>query len=355
MNRSKQLFIHELPISELLHPSHGPDDFFIGRTCRTSRVCVASIKANLSVVQERVRRHLPAWWVPEVPSCAVVGSSSSLLARSYGSRIDEADIVIRVNNAPTTGYEEHVGQRTTVRVGVGATLPSITPNVTGVLLCEMHASNTPCWKDLAQGRRNETSPRFHPNAWHVAKAMIHRNTSRCWRQAGCYPTAGAMAVLFALRQCSHVNVFGFGAVGKGGADDGGPSSDSEACVAKHGEKKCARAQHCDKYHDDRKACDMTYRGVGRDNSTALASPYMAEGLRAHDYEQEWAWLDAMHRARRLVWFGRPASERTESAIVMRRYWLRAQGRVVYDESRREWVTNGRTKDKQATRRTVNKQ
>ena len=48
-------------------------------------------------------------------SCAVVGSSGSLLAERHGAQIDEHEYVIRFNLAPTAGYEAHVGAKTHLR------------------------------------------------------------------------------------------------------------------------------------------------------------------------------------------------------------------------------------------------
>ncbi|XP_062512374.1 uncharacterized protein LOC134188187 [Corticium candelabrum] len=45
-------------------------------------------------------------------SCALVGSSSLLLNRSYGSDIDSRDLVVRINDAPIRGYENYVKSRT---------------------------------------------------------------------------------------------------------------------------------------------------------------------------------------------------------------------------------------------------
>ena len=56
--------------------------------------------------------------VPLTPtrgSCAVVGSSGILQGSELGRAIDNADMVIRFNHAPTTGYERDVGSRTDVR------------------------------------------------------------------------------------------------------------------------------------------------------------------------------------------------------------------------------------------------
>jgi len=48
--------------------------------------------------------------------CAVVGNSGVLLNTTFGKDIDDHEIVIRLNAAPTHGYVEHVGMKTTARV-----------------------------------------------------------------------------------------------------------------------------------------------------------------------------------------------------------------------------------------------
>ncbi|KAK3273491.1 hypothetical protein CYMTET_18283 [Cymbomonas tetramitiformis] len=49
-------------------------------------------------------------------TCAVVGNSGLLLNAKHGSEIDQADMVIRFNGAPTKGIENHVGSKTTLRL-----------------------------------------------------------------------------------------------------------------------------------------------------------------------------------------------------------------------------------------------
>lgn len=45
----------------------------------------------------------------------LVGSSSNLLKTKKGSIIDTFEEIVRFNRAPTTGFEKHVGSKTTVR------------------------------------------------------------------------------------------------------------------------------------------------------------------------------------------------------------------------------------------------
>lgn len=49
-------------------------------------------------------------------SCAVIGASGTLLSHRHGSLIDEHEVVIRPNMLKLKGYEDHVGQRTSLNV-----------------------------------------------------------------------------------------------------------------------------------------------------------------------------------------------------------------------------------------------
>eukprot|EP00061_Rhincodon_typus_P015783 g43665.t1 len=48
--------------------------------------------------------------------CALVTSSGQLIGSGQGAEIDGAECVIRMNDAPTWGYQEDVGHRTSLRV-----------------------------------------------------------------------------------------------------------------------------------------------------------------------------------------------------------------------------------------------
>ena len=49
-------------------------------------------------------------------TCALVGNSGHLLKMDYGKQIDANDVVVRINQAPTKGYEKFVGKKTTHRL-----------------------------------------------------------------------------------------------------------------------------------------------------------------------------------------------------------------------------------------------
>ncbi|KAI1278409.1 Beta-galactoside alpha-2,6-sialyltransferase 2 [Halotydeus destructor] len=62
-------------------------------------------------------------------TCALVTSAGSLKGAKLGPEIDSHDLIVRFNNAPTEGFEEDVGARTTVRILNSKVLSSKTFNV----------------------------------------------------------------------------------------------------------------------------------------------------------------------------------------------------------------------------------
>ncbi len=67
---------------------------------------------------------------------AIVGSSSSLLENEYGKEIDAFDEVVRFNRAPTKGWENHVGSRTTLRATNNHVFANVKHNVAGDEDCD---------------------------------------------------------------------------------------------------------------------------------------------------------------------------------------------------------------------------
>lgn len=60
--------------------------------------------------------------------CALVSSSGHMLGASIGEDVDKIECVIRMNNAPTAGYEKDVGSRTSVRVVSHTSVPLLVKN-----------------------------------------------------------------------------------------------------------------------------------------------------------------------------------------------------------------------------------
>ncbi|XP_065593667.1 alpha-N-acetyl-neuraminyl-2,3-beta-galactosyl-1,3-N-acetyl-galactosaminide alpha-2,6-sialyltransferase isoform X2 [Cyrtonyx montezumae] len=60
--------------------------------------------------------------------CAVVSSSGQMLGSQLGREIDGQECVLRMNHAPTAGFEEDVGTRSTVRVVSHTSVPLLLRN-----------------------------------------------------------------------------------------------------------------------------------------------------------------------------------------------------------------------------------
>ncbi|KAK1203586.1 SIA4A sialyltransferase, partial [Pygoscelis papua] len=66
--------------------------------------------------------------------CAVVGNSGNLLQSQYGQDIDSHDFVLRMNRAPTTGYESDVGSKTTHHFIYPESYKELEENVSMILI-----------------------------------------------------------------------------------------------------------------------------------------------------------------------------------------------------------------------------
>ncbi|XP_078502706.1 alpha-N-acetyl-neuraminyl-2,3-beta-galactosyl-1,3-N-acetyl-galactosaminide alpha-2,6-sialyltransferase [Lissotriton helveticus] len=62
--------------------------------------------------------------------CAVVSSSGQMLGARKGPEIDSAECVLRMNQAPTWGFEADVGSRSSVRVVSHTSVPLLVRNAT---------------------------------------------------------------------------------------------------------------------------------------------------------------------------------------------------------------------------------
>ncbi|XP_030363323.1 alpha-N-acetyl-neuraminyl-2,3-beta-galactosyl-1,3-N-acetyl-galactosaminide alpha-2,6-sialyltransferase [Strigops habroptila] len=60
--------------------------------------------------------------------CAMVSSSGQMLGSRLGQAIDGEECVLRMNHAPTAGYEEDVGTRSTIRVVSHTSVPLLLRN-----------------------------------------------------------------------------------------------------------------------------------------------------------------------------------------------------------------------------------
>lgn len=314
-----------------------------GHTCRQCPYPVSCRNRTLGEIkldQARIREQLDQrLWKAGTRTCAVVGSSASLLSREFGAEIDSADVVVRINTAPTRGFERHVGRRTSVRIW-GAIAPprelrrigsklrplnkdgtrpvngfkqfiDLIGNETVVRYCGPNPWFSYCWKNISGSEHSD--PRFHPSAWRAASSVVYRDRQRCERLR-CVPSSGVMAVLMALERCNLTRVYGFGVDGEGGVAAAGAAAGVCRASSAGGSvaPRCWKAQQCEKYYSCfgqgllRGPDAMPKREEAPIQSWMNRSyAYFADSIRYHDIKQEWSWIGRLHGARRLRWLGAP--------------------------------------------------
>ena len=147
-------------------------------------------------------------------SCALVGSSGRLLSRRYGNDIDGHDVVIRLNNAPIHPYEKYVGRRMPdVAILNVATLREFTclRNVnrkTLLVRCKHHGKITSAGRLCARhGPLYATSVEL----MNTTRSILTTYRQLYGVKSKRMPTSGLYAILFVLRLCEEVDVYGFGA------------------------------------------------------------------------------------------------------------------------------------------------
>lgn len=136
-------------------------------------------------------------------TCAVVGNGGSLTNFALGSEIDGHDFVIRLNDAPTRGYEQHVGSKTSFRYGWNAK-PDVELLAEGYPLCED--------EDLEPFKAQFPSAKVHPLrcvdgvVLEAIKDLYPSFTFTTY--GGGTVSTGAEAVMLALSSCGRVSVYG---------------------------------------------------------------------------------------------------------------------------------------------------
>ncbi|MEQ2180636.1 hypothetical protein GOODEAATRI_003246 [Goodea atripinnis] len=78
-------------------------------------------------------------------NCALVTSSSHVLGSQAGDEVDRTECVIRMNDAPTSGYESDVGNRTTLRVVAHASVFRVVRRPNEYLRCTDSNSTIIFW------------------------------------------------------------------------------------------------------------------------------------------------------------------------------------------------------------------
>eukprot|EP00392_Amoebophrya_sp_AT5.2_P004147 g4155.t1 len=190
----------------------------------------------------------------EFDSCAVVGSSGNLEGRNMGDEIDGHDAVFRFSCAPTVGFEDDVGARTTHRFlypeamggasdysaicGGGVVIPKKDLEQTTALVVLYKEPDVNWWLAHLRRPRKYMIPAPKPccpysNVPHPTKDQLQfrdvRFLSYRWLEAvaadfvgpglekNTMPKQGVNGIFLALQSCRKVRIYGFGSENEDGS------------------------------------------------------------------------------------------------------------------------------------------
>lgn len=154
--------------------------------------------------------------------CAVVGNSGNLRKSWYGPRIDSHDFVLRMNKAPTAGFEADVGSKTTHHFMYPESFRELADNVSMVLVPFKTLDLQWVVSATSTGTISRTyipvpaKIKVRPQQILVYHPAFIKYVFDSWLEGhGRYPSTGILAIIFSLHVCDEVNLFGFGADSKG--------------------------------------------------------------------------------------------------------------------------------------------
>jgi len=149
-------------------------------------------------------------------TCAIVGNSGNLTGSRQGAEIDAHDAILRMNEAPTAGYETDVGSRTTIVLTNANKMPTIVSgDVHFITYCDqipetLNTINKFLSRKTLFGFK---SINVLDNAFFFSLKPYSKSK----------PSTGLAAVAMALAGCEEVDLYGFGKDARGEWDHYFPS------------------------------------------------------------------------------------------------------------------------------------
>ncbi|XP_064410295.1 CMP-N-acetylneuraminate-beta-galactosamide-alpha-2,3-sialyltransferase 1-like [Latimeria chalumnae] len=154
--------------------------------------------------------------------CAVVGNSGNLKGSGYGNQIDHNNFVMRMNRAPTTGFESDVGSKTTHHFMYPESAKNLPANISLVLIPFKTLDLQWVISALTTGSIKFTYTKVLPKIrTNKDKVLVYnpeffKYVHEKWNEKhGRFPSTGMLSLIFALHVCDEVNLYGFGADYKG--------------------------------------------------------------------------------------------------------------------------------------------
>ncbi|KAM3874452.1 alpha-N-acetylgalactosaminide alpha-2,6-sialyltransferase 6 [Diretmus argenteus] len=158
--------------------------------------------------------------------CALVTSSSHVLGTQAGEEIDRTECVIRMNDAPTSGYEADVGNRTSVRVVAHSSVFRVArkPNeflnhTAGSPVIIFWGPPTKIGKDakgtlyrlihrVSMTYSNLSCFTITPNKMRKFDGLFQKETGRDRQKSQSWLSTGWFTMVIAIEMCDNVRVYG---------------------------------------------------------------------------------------------------------------------------------------------------
>ncbi|KAJ7988259.1 hypothetical protein DPEC_G00321730 [Dallia pectoralis] len=160
--------------------------------------------------------------------CALVTSSSHVLGGGAGPDIDAAQCVIRMNDAPTTGFERDVGNRTTLRVVAHSSVFRVARRPGEFLNRTDRGSHSAVifWgppskigrdargtlyrliQRVSMTYSNLSSFTITPNKMHKFDTLFQKETGRDRAKSQSWLSTGWFTMVIAIEMCDNIKVYG---------------------------------------------------------------------------------------------------------------------------------------------------
>ncbi|XP_017263398.1 alpha-N-acetylgalactosaminide alpha-2,6-sialyltransferase 6 [Kryptolebias marmoratus] len=158
--------------------------------------------------------------------CALVTSSSHVLSTRAGEEIDRTECVIRMNDAPTLGYESDVGNRTTLRVVAHSSVFRVVRQPNEYLRRTDGNFTIIFWGPPNKIEKNGKGTLYRliqrvgaaynnvsfftitPNRMRKFDNLFHRETGRDRQKSHSWLSTGWFTMVIAIELCDNITVYG---------------------------------------------------------------------------------------------------------------------------------------------------
>ncbi|KAM6975923.1 alpha-N-acetyl-neuraminyl-2,3-beta-galactosyl-1,3-N-acetyl-galactosaminide alpha-2,6-sialyltransferase [Tautogolabrus adspersus] len=157
--------------------------------------------------------------------CALVSSSGQMLRAGAGEEIDSIGCVIRMNNAPTRGFEKDVGSRTNVRVVSHTSVPWLVKNESYYF--QQSVNTTYVFWGPERNMRQDGKGRIFNALLKIAKKypnvamyalsrekiqhcdnVFQNETGKNRMKTGAFLSTGFFTMILAIEMCDSIHVYG---------------------------------------------------------------------------------------------------------------------------------------------------